>query len=277
MEEASDMSMPRAKKDIGRRPVYWWNREIELLRSVCISKRRAWVRTKRNAPIEIAARRGASYKRARGDLRKAIWKAKCAAWNNLLNKLEEDPWGKPYKVVIKKHPVAGPMVCESLSASILNRIVDTLFPRHEIVPSEEIYVDWTPDLEVTALEVTALETEAAIKKISRKKAPDPSGIMGMILRVSGAVLKEKWRLCFTSCLKHEYFPDSWKRTRLILLKKEGKQDLIPSSYRPICLLDEPGKLFERIIAKRIIDVLDENEGLSERNLVSAPDAQQPTL
>lgn len=72
-----------------------------------------------------------------------------------------------------------------------------------------------------------------------------------------------WRACFTSYLKQGYFPDKWKRARLILLKKEGKQDLIPSSYRPICLLDESGKLFENIIAKRITDVLERNEGLSE--------------
>lgn len=138
LERASNTSMPRAKKVPGRPPVYWWNHEIELIRGVCVSRRRSWTRTKRNAAAEVVANMRAHYKKARGDLRKAIWKAKCAAWNDLLSKLEEDPWGKPYKIVIKKHTVAGPLVCESLAAIVLDRIVDTLFPRHEVTPSEEM-------------------------------------------------------------------------------------------------------------------------------------------
>jgi hypothetical protein len=38
---------------------------------------------------------------------------------------------------------------------------------------------------------------------------------------------------------------------LILLNKEGHPLDSPSAYRPICLLDEVGKLFERIIAARL--------------------------
>jgi hypothetical protein len=37
----------------------------------------------------------------------------------------------------------------------------------------------------------------------------------------------------------------------VLLKKEGRPPDSPSGYRPICLLDEVGKLFERIIAARL--------------------------
>lgn len=39
--------------------------------------------------------------------------------------------------------------------------------------------------------------------------------------------------------------------RLILLKKPGRPDGAASSYRPICLLNEIAKLFERILSKRI--------------------------
>jgi hypothetical protein len=39
-------------------------------------------------------------------------------------------------------------------------------------------------------------------------------------------------------------PPQWKEAALVLLPKEGKPSGRPSSYRPICLLDETGKLFE---------------------------------
>lgn len=57
-----------------------------------------------------------------------------------------------------------------------------------------------------------------------------------------------WASCFNACLKEGRFPAEWKVARLVLLKKGNKPEGLPSSYRPICLLDEAGKFFERILA-----------------------------
>ena len=51
--------------------------------------------------------------------------------------------------------------------------------------------------------------------------------------------------------------------RLVLLKKPGKPDRMPSSYRPICRLSEAGKLLERVISNRLTRCLDESGGISE--------------
>jgi hypothetical protein len=56
---------------------------------------------------------------------------------------------------------------------------------------------------------------------------------------------------FTRCLRGGVYPRAWRTARLILLKKEGRPFDSPSAYRPICLLDKMGKLFERIIAARL--------------------------
>jgi hypothetical protein len=53
---------------------------------------------------------------------------------------------------------------------------------------------------------------------------------------------------FTRCLREGVYTRAWRIARLILLSKEGRPLDSPSAYRPICLLDEMGKLFERIIA-----------------------------
>jgi len=42
---------------------------------------------------------------------------------------------------------------------------------------------------------------------------------------------------------------------LVLLHKEGKDATTPSAYRPICLLDEAGKLFERVVTNRLVQHL----------------------
>ncbi|XP_060831456.1 uncharacterized protein LOC132915636 [Bombus pascuorum] len=47
------------------------------------------------------------------------------------------------------------------------------------------------------------------------------------------------------------YPRAWRTARLVLLRKESRPLDSPSAYRPISLLDEVGKLLERIIAARL--------------------------
>ncbi|KAG5325080.1 PO11 protein, partial [Pseudoatta argentina] len=69
------------------------------------------------------------------------------------------------------------------------------------------------------------------------------------------VVGGRLRRLFTSCLRDGIFPRSWKTARLVLLRKESKPAESPSAYRPICLLDDAGKLLERVIAARIVQHL----------------------
>jgi len=65
------------------------------------------------------------------------------------------------------------------------------------------------------------------------------------------------RQLFDDCLRGGVFPQLWRRAKLVLLRKDGKPADSPSGYRPICLIDEEAKLFERILAGRLVDHLEE--------------------
>lgn len=72
------------------------------------------------------------------------------------------------------------------------------------------------------------------------------------------------RKLFNTCLRTGTFPSAWKSAKLVFLYKERKSAEQPSAYRPICLLDKVGKMFERIIAGRIVRHLSrEGPDLSE--------------
>ena len=58
------------------------------------------------------------------------------------------------------------------------------------------------------------------------------------------------------------FPDKLKTAKIIPLHKGGQKSN-PSNYRPISLLPQFGKLFEKVIKQRIIDFLDENNIISK--------------
>lgn len=69
--------------------------------------------------------------------------------------------------------------------------------------------------------------------------------------------------CFNACLREGVFPSAWKRANLVLIPKGDKGSVagLPK-VRPICLLDEIGKLFERVIADRLLEWLDDNPDVS---------------
>ena len=63
------------------------------------------------------------------------------------------------------------------------------------------------------------------------------------------------KLCYF--LTH-HFPTVWTHARLISILKPGKDPALPSTYRPITLLDTIGKLFEKILLARILPEVSEH-------------------
>lgn len=43
--------------------------------------------------------------------------------------LKENPWGRPYKLVVEKLSTWAPPITESFEPQILKGVVDTLFPK----------------------------------------------------------------------------------------------------------------------------------------------------
>lgn len=63
---------------------------------------------------------------------------------------------------------------------------------------------------------------------------------------------------FSTCLREGVFPNIWKKARLVLIPK-GAIGVFDGEVRArlICLLSELGKLFERVIVRRIRDHIDD--------------------
>ena len=86
---------------------------------------------------------------------------------------------------------------------------------------------------------------------AKNTAPGLDSIPGKALVKAQGVLAPALRQIFDTCLRKGSFPRERKVARLMFLRKEGKPANSLSAYRPICLLSETGKLFERIIAARL--------------------------
>ena len=62
-----------------------------------------------------------------------------------------------------------------------------------------------------------------------------------------------------NCLKENIFPSSWKKAKVIMLPKPGRDSTKACNYRPISLLSCFGKIFERYLHNHLIQVLHEKE------------------
>lgn len=250
MHSLNDLAMPRVRRII-QRSVFWWTDAIAQLRRVSVACSRRYTRARhRGAPAEDIAAKYAARKQARREYKMAIRKAKAQAWDQLIEAINGDPWGKPYRIVLgRMRPAVSPL-SETLDPLLLERILATLFPRTGTLSSQDANVLPCPDQDIP--ELTEQEMTCAIKRLRGPvKAPGPDGVTSKFWLAVLPYVGHWIRQIYDQCLRTGQFPKCWKLARLVLLQKEGRPPDEPSSYRPLCLIDEICKLFERLLVNRI--------------------------
>jgi len=108
-----------------------------------------------------------------------------------------------------------------------------------------------------------MELKSATRQLRNKIAPGTDGIPNEVVKVIVALNSNVLLSVFNSCLAEGIFPHKWKIARLVLLRKFDKPLSKPSSYRPLCLLDCLGKLFEKILDTRLWRHLEDTGGLDD--------------
>jgi hypothetical protein len=95
------------------------------------------------------------------------------------------------------------------------------------------------------------EIPQAIRGLMDGKAPGPNGIPNRVLRHLPQRAIPSLTKVFNAVLRRQYFPSAWKHARVVSIQKPGMDPTLPSSYKPISLLDTVGKLFEKILLARV--------------------------
>jgi hypothetical protein len=97
-----------------------------------------------------------------------------------------------------------------------------------------------------------MEVQDAIRGLKVGKAPGSNGLSARALKHLPQRAISLLVAIFNAALLAQYFPPVWRHARVISVLKPGKHSSLPSSYRPISLLDTIGKLFEKILLSRIL-------------------------
>lgn len=257
MTEACEASTPRVRKPGPRNKVHWWNEELSELRRICIRKRREWTRSKgkgRNAMR--GTKEEEEYRKAKRKLKNGIYIAKGEAWMDLIATVEEDPWGRPYRMVMSNLRKVGRGLTEQMEEEQVEDLLNGLFPRGMGIEGDEWMeeVEWDEGWNVGMEEVK----EAIQRKKKGDKAPGLDGIKASVWEKVPEEMMEVLKEGFTVCMKEGTFPEKWKEARLVLIPKGGSDDEGRPKVRPICLIREIGKIFERILANRLNNWMEEH-------------------
>lgn len=255
LTQICDQTMPKRKTPKRGKPAYWWNEDISTLRRECISKRRAYTRNARNNNPEESQRLWAEYKNSKKTLVRNIKKAKRECWKTLCDAVDCDIWGNGYQIVMKK--LIGYPPRSQMDMQTIEEVVDCLFPVHQ-------QVIFNRDETAIFTNFTQEELKAAAGKLKPNKAPGPGYIPNEIIKEVASNKSDYVLAVYNGLANRAYFPTEWKRARLVLLRKGDKPIGNPAAYRPICLLDVEGKLYEHLILKRLNSELIRTGGLSER-------------
>lgn len=252
LTEACDVASKRIGPKKPKRTAYWWNDTAAVIRKECFRARRRWQSAKRKNIKSLDIKKlGEEYKQKRKELRKEINRLKTTAWEELIDSIEKDPWGLPYKVVLKKLKTASISLTEKLEENTLDDLLESLFPRNNRLEKLE---DWSGFEWNEEWEISSDEVDVVIRKVSASsnKAPGPDGFRKVILKKINCEFLEWVRYTYNLCLKMGEFPEDWKCANLVLIPKaDSLENNQTPKARPICLINEIAKGFERIIANRI--------------------------
>ena len=125
------------------------------------------------------------------------------------------------------------------------------------------HITKSPSCSIYLLFATSDEIMKLIRQIETKKATGPDGISAYLVKISCEVLAPILAQIFNKCIREGIFPNLMKIAEIIPLHKDGVRTN-STNYRPISLLPIFGKLFEKIIADRMIKFFDKNDVITQR-------------
>lgn len=102
------------------------------------------------------------------------------------------------------------------------------------------------------------EVLSIIQRLPYRKAPGYDLITAEVLQHLPPKALVFLTTLYNSILRITHFPIQWKHSQIVMILKPNKPTQSPSSYRPISLLPLCSKIFEKLLFKRLIPIINEN-------------------
>ena len=105
-------------------------------------------------------------------------------------------------------------------------------------------------------EITLEEVQRGIARLKNRKTPGVCKISGEMLKAGGEVVVVWLHRIVNKAWKSSMVPDDWMKALVVPVHKKGSK-LHFKNYRGISLLSIPGKVYAKILEKRIRDIMED--------------------
>lgn len=281
IRKACDDTIPQIQPFTTKK-IKWWNKELTALKmNVKRLRRKIKKANPCRKPYVIE-----EYKASLEEYKDAILNARTESWREFCTGQErESVWDRIYRVMkysgkttqellLKKE---GKELSPQESAKELAR---TFYPKDDLEEDTSYHTEtrnWVKEKieqlnrQVDYIPITLDEIHNVLRSISPKKAPGEDGLTADICYNAFQSVPLIFQSLLNKCLQLGYFPRTWKRAIIKVLRKPGKADYTtPKSYRPIGLLPVNGKILEKIVCSRILWSLGQEGKLSRRQYGFTP-------
>ncbi|MXP61690.1 reverse transcriptase family protein [Pantoea sp. Taur] len=204
-------------------------------------------------------------------LKKNLATFRSQSYNSYLSSLSSSDnslWNVTKKI-LKYQPVSHPLRREDgtwaasdqkRAEEFANHLTSTFLPHSESHPTHTAKVNeflTSPiPLSLPPKAVNPSEVKFLIKRLKPRKSPGYDLLTSQILRQLPQKAIIFLTYLYNCILRTTHFPLMWKHSTIILFLKPGKPPNNTSSYRPISLLPILSKIFEKILLKRILPILE---------------------
>lgn len=147
-------------------------------------------------------------------------------------------------------------------ADTLNQFFASVFTKEDManIPQPDKKV-WSSQL--STITVTEEMVRERLKEQKPGKSAGPDGIHSKVVVEAQEQLVKPLTLIFNKSLREGVVPRSWKEAEVVPIFKKGKRNN-PGNYRPVSLTSVCGKILEKIVRKEMIDHLDRNGIITEK-------------
>ena len=144
-------------------------------------------------------------------------------------------------------------------------LLNNYFRDQTVVDDENVEIpviaDYILNSRIENIALSPNEVTSVLKSLPLGKAAGPDGINNRILKELADCIAEPLCNLFNQSLSTGHVPDTWKRSHITPIPKQGDSSLV-SNYRPISLLSTVDKVFERLVFKYLYNHLMDNNILT---------------
>ena len=144
-------------------------------------------------------------------------------------------------------------------ADILNSFFSSVFTCEDLTNIQTIHDrDINQGSELCDIDITETDVMKLLEKLNTAKSPGPDGIHNKVLFELRNTLCLPLTRFFNLSLKQGSVPKCWKEANVTPLFKKGNKHAA-ENYRPVSLTSTVCKLMERIVKKKVMEHMENNE------------------